>query len=693
MVEDGDLPAEDEPKPAKPPKGKPAPADVEEPAQPPDDGEPETPPPPKKVKVDKKAEEKKKAEEETAKAARKDQKPLKPGETVTPPEELARLAKPIIPVAASQKSLREHWEARRQALREQDAKRAREEEQKILAEKKELSLENLPALAAALGRESERAIAANVAPEAVARAELAVQLAPDLPAAHLWLARAHFARDWSGVKAVGGALMGAAKAAGRDPFTRRAMLGDLIGALLAGIFAAACLAVLVFFLRNARLSLHDFHHLFPSGASPAQTGLLALVLLCLPMVLNLGLFAVVAVALAASWLYLTAAEKVIASIALAAFAALPYGAMGASRLTELSGTLAAEVQEIEHGADAADATGRLAAQVAAGEKLPPLALVAVGRSLKRRGDLDGAQKVLARAIELDPRVPESHLNLGNVLLLKGDPDGAKTAYLAAVDRSTSNVAVLAAAHFDLSKVFYRQAALDKGQEARRKAVTEDPGLADRVAAEDDLHANAYLVDAVLTAEQIESINAASTRPEAVAEQVRARLGGAVPAGGWPWVPAGFLAVLWLVSLFSARIVPASACVKCGRPVCRRCDGVGGGLCGQCVNVFVKKGVVDARDRLRKEVQVRQHAKRTLLLTRALAIIGGGIGHLAAGGAVRGFLFLAGMLACLFALWFAPGVLPAPLPSPWSGTLEAAVAIPVLVVLYALSLRRAFREED
>src|SRR5438132_785096 len=78
---------------------------------------------------------------------------------------------------------------------------AREEEGQLLEVKRELAVENLAPFAAALAREAERALERKAPAEAVARAQLAVNLAPDLPAAHLMLARARFSQSPGGVGA------------------------------------------------------------------------------------------------------------------------------------------------------------------------------------------------------------------------------------------------------------------------------------------------------------------------------------------------------------------------------------------------------------------------------------------------------------------------------------------------------------
>jgi hypothetical protein len=147
---------------------------------------------------------------------------------------------------------------------------------------------------------------------------------------------------------------------------------------------------------------------------------------------------------------------------------------------------------------------------------------------------------------------------------------------------------------------------------------------------------------------------------------------------------------WALTLAAGRIDPSRACHRCGRPACRRCDGAGGPACGQCVNVFEKKGVVDARDRLLKEQQVRRHVRARRVLARALALAGGGLGHLLTDAPVRGVLFTAAVAFVAFTVWSWSGLWPAPYPSAYALPGRAALGAALGAALWALGVRDAFR---
>ncbi len=606
-----------------------------------------------------------------------------------PPPSPGELAREIVPVQASWSKLMAAWTEFRSALREQDPARAAAAQRALLDAKKDLAIENLGTLAAAEVRDAFRSLRANLPAEALAHAELAAQLAPDFADGHLAVARARLAKDPGQPGAILAPLGDALAAAIREPHTFRALLGDVLSALFAAVFAASAATLLLLLARRLRLFLHDFHHLpLLRGSAPIQAGFLGLVLLAMPAALGLGLFAVLAFTALAAWLYLDTSERVVVTVALVSTLALPALGGLAVRATAWTGTLAETIHETEHGALSDEVAAELATRARAGATPAPL-LAALGRHYKRRGDLDRALDLYRAAQGADGGAPELEVNVANVLFLKGDLEGAKAAYLSATDRSGGDLTTLAAAHFGLSKLYVRASDLERGNAAREKALKEDGDFIRRHAPADVFNANQYLVDVPVPEAKIQPL-AVDGGGDAVAEWLRARLGGALPRALWPWVPLSWVGLLWGLALLASRLAPSRVCDRCGRPACGRCDSAHGGLCGQCVNVYSRKGVVDARDRLRKEAQVRRHAQVLRVATRVLAVVGGGAGHVFDGATVRGSLFLLALLFVGFAIWFWRGVMPPPHPSAYVLAGKIALAAPAGLALYVIAVRDAFR---
>lgn len=605
-----------------------------------------------------------------------------------PPPEREPAVRSIEPVSATLDDLFGAWDERRRALREQDVPRARAAEERLLWLKRELGIVNLYEMAESEARAAARALEARLPAEAIGRAETAVALAPDLPGAHmaLALARARATREPAQALAVLSEVGAAVLAACREPHAARAILGDVLVAATGSAFVTSAVVLVLLFLRRARAVLHDVQHLpVLRLLTRLQAGFLGAVALVAPLAFDLGPVVFLAGLALVSCAYLGRRERLVATAALASIALLPWAAERSAAVTAWAGTLADDVYRLEQGADDGRVSARLEARGNRGA-LPNAALVALGRHLKRRGDLDGALRWYGAvgSVRADALV-----NAGNAHLLQGRADEAKASYLAAADRAGGDTAALAAAHYDLSKIYLRQSALDQAREARRRAALEDPGLIEQYGSDDDFRANRWLLDVPLGRTEIRAL-AVDDVPRGVGEAARAWLAGPLPPATWPWAPLAVAAALWPLAALGRAPRRARLCERCGRPACTRCDGVTGDLCAQCVNVFSRKGVVDARDRLRKEAEVRRRARLRRFAMRALAVAGGGAGQLWGGQPVRGGLFLFGLLFLVMVAVFWRGIVPPPHPSDWAAWGKLAVAGPLAVIVWVFSVRDVFR---
>jgi len=609
-----------------------------------------------------------------------------------PPAPTADLARRILPVQTTQAQLMALWVERRAAVREADPARAERAAAALLAARRELGIENLLGMAAVELRESRRALAANGSARAVAHAELAEQLAPDLVDAHLGLARARFSHSPGNLGPVVSALRDALAAAMRDPQTSRAFVADVLGAALAAVFAASIAVIVVLTLRHLRRFLHDLQHVPLVGAAGVQASFLALVLLASPILFGAGAFAVAALGALVSFAYQSRRERMVTAVAVAALAALPWAAGQGARTTWWTGTLAEEVDRLERGSPDDAEVDALAAKAASAPDPAPL-YAALGRHFKRRGMLPEARRWYTAATEADPRAPDLLVNEGNVLLLQGDLEGAKAAYLAASDRAAGDLTVLAAAHYNLSKLYLRSSDMEKSAASREKAEREGEAFLRKYGSDDDFSANRYVVDVPVKAARLDAMARAAADGDAVRVWAESRVAGALPGRLLLPITGLVLGLLGILALVARRLRPSRACERCGGAACRRCDRNAAAMCGACINVFTRRGVVDARDRLRKESEVRRHERLSRFSTRALALVGGGVGQVWSGRPVLGALLIAGIAFLVAVTAFWRGLLPPPLPTPYVLALKLALVVPLGAALWFVAVRDAFRRTE
>jgi tetratricopeptide (TPR) repeat protein len=570
----------------------------------------------------------------------------------------------VLPVEHSG-DLQAHWALRRDYLRDRDERRADDEEQRVREIKKDLGIENLFAIGSGLVREGLDALAAGSPAVARKRCALAVDLAPALPDAHSCLGRAVLSDEGGSFKVAFGELVSVLSAARNDPRTSRQALANagtvgLIGVLLAGLSFVGLLL-----LRHARLYAHDVQHLFPAGTRRGQTRLFAVVLVSSPLLLRMGPVPLLVTALAACALYASRVELIAGCAVLLLVAATPAIVERTARIAAYGG-IPADIYLLERGEGQPAALSRLRQRLEAQE--PEFAvLFALAHKAKREGDLATAQTLYTRALQAKDASTDglaaAHNNLGNAYLLSGDAPKATAEYGKALELSEG----FAAAHFNLSRALGLGGVemLEKVQTEQQRALSLDRAAIDAFT-EDNLQvnrkANRFVLDAPVPEASLSALDASEASMAAAAgEEARSVLGGPLPPGLALLWPAFALAAFAGLHFLRTRLRPSTHCVRCGREVCKRCDGdarPAEGLCAQCVNVFVRRTNVDSAERARKEIGVAQYQARRSLVLRGLGLLSGA-GHVVMGHPLRGLLFLllTGTLLASVLLWH--GLVPSP----------------------------------
>jgi tetratricopeptide (TPR) repeat protein len=593
---------------------------------------------------------------------------------------------PIQPPTHHFSDLTDLWNLRRVALQRNEIGKADAYTAQVRDALADLDVPEVHAFAASTARESQRL--ADHPADALKRAELAVTLGPTLPAAHVQLARARYAVDPLDVRGWGAAAYQALRTSLAQPRHVRPLLIDVVAALCAGLLAAGAVVLALAFARHVRPFLHDVHHLFPRGASPAQSGALTLLLLALPFLFWTGPLAPAAALGLAAWLYMALAERVAVATFVALLGLVPIVAGAVAERAAWDGTPAATLHSLERAGDFSRLP-ELEAWVKH-EDAPPQAVFALARAHKREGDLERARELYERVLRSRASWPAALVNLGNVRFLQGDVGAAERLYKDAIAAQPT----LAAAYFDLSRLHYRRLDLSMGQDTRARALELDRNLVEQYAAGEEPRprANRLLVDVPLSDSEMSVLAVQPAEGQRVSAQLAAALVGPVPLALVPVAPLAALALFALLHALRRRLQPSPSCTRCGRPVCVRCDPDtrGGELCGQCLNLFARKVAVDPLARVQKEIAVRRHQSRRNAVLRLSSFLLAS--QVLSGRTWRGLLLLTVTFVLLALALQGPGLVRAPfggVPPPW----KLAVIVPVLAALYAWSVRDGLNLEE
>ncbi|GMU60752.1 MAG: hypothetical protein AMXMBFR34_25150 [Myxococcaceae bacterium] len=585
------------------------------------------------------------------------------------------------------------WQVWKKAADSKDVKAEQAARKALLELRSRSGAEDVELHAIGLLRAATLAEAAGDSGAAVEMAVSASELAPHLPAAWVGLARAYFQADPS---EVGRTLEAFSKALSRtadDPRYLRPLVADLSTVVLLALVGVAIAVVAVLFLRRARYFFHDFHFFFPRAAARWQTSALAVLLLAVPIVFRLGVVPTLLALFAASTLYLSVKERVVAVVLVGLLGAVPLLGALVVQKTAFAETPAEDMYRIERGGPGVGPLVERYEELSQADKVSFPEHAVLGRYYVRRGQLDLAATHLRLALSLKPDDVPCKVNLAAALFFGGDLENPR-AILESTQSSGSAVAL-----FDLGRVYKRRIAVygdnvaaevDKANSALAAARDLD-GTLPPLGSEEltaPTTGNEYLRTLPLPRGELLAL---AKSPEAAA-RVRSQLSqillGDVPEWAALYYPLAVALLLLAVGLLGPALEAAKACARCGRPVSRREDpevSPGSVNCTQCVNVFVKKNAVAPSMKVRKQLEVARYESRVGKVAYGLGAVWSGMGHVFSGmpirGTVYGFFFALAVLAVVMR----QGVLRAPYEP-----LPALVwLIPLglgLVILYLATLR-------
>jgi tetratricopeptide (TPR) repeat protein len=599
----------------------------------------------------------------------------------------------VVPLSGSPADLARLWQQRRIHLEQRDFELARQDLERILSLREELAIANLELPALVLLREARRAEQREDAERAARLLAAAVTLAPDLAEVHLARAGYTFRNDPLALGQLAGGLAAAAGAALDNPLSRDRLLVNALFSLLIGLALAAAVFTLAGLLRYLRLFIHDFHHLFPRGVALFQTGLLAILVLLLPILFRSGLVLVLMTWLLVAWIYQSWRERALTLVVLAVFATAPLVLQLAVERMQRPLTTYGDAVDVLYGAGRADSLRRLKMQLAEQPDNPVL-LAALGSHYKRIGQLEQAEDYYRRAVRIEDNSVVLLNNLGNVLFLQNDVAAAQAHYQRATKIRPDEVVP----YFNLSRAYFRAADLDKGKETVNQAIRIDQHTVRRLRQQADKRLfNTAVADLRLPADWLGRLDGhGGPRSDRVLANLWRSTAG-TPSVRYQWVASGVAVGLLLLLLWlRARVFVSNGCVRCGRPACRRCSPElrDDSMCGQCFHAFVKKSKVDARSRIAKEIQIRKHRRRTETFARAVAFVVPGLAQLVKGRSLRGGLIL--LVACLaLGLVLASGQIVRDPHDLGGGRNWLLLAAPLIVFagFYVWGILDAFRADD
>ena len=588
-------------------------------------------------------------------------------------------AKPVAVVTEDQ--LRTQLEKMVAAYRTGDTEQFMIERAELENMRERSGVANVVLASAVLMRQAQAALTINDHERALDLTSSAIRLSPDLVAARGMQLKVLWARDWTQLRAVVGALgslLGAQFGAFRNQVSVLTSASVVLGlATLLTILAFAFVQL----VKYVRYPAHDLLRWLPRFAGPQEMTFILVLAVILPVAFGFGPAASVLVAFVVVAGYQSASERWLSRLMMGALALVPVVLYTVAPLITFHGSLVDAMATATSQAFAGDAETRLEA-ASAGQRDATSAMI-LARRKRLRGDLAGADLAYERALIIRPGDPVGLNNRGVIQFMLGRPEAAASLFSKGVASNRPEPIL------NLATIRAEQGQFEEATQLLERARGIDGQLAARYtgAVGDGSDAAQHFFEADINSGALWARLFSVDRNDwyRVAEGLWLRVGGYAPLWSMTLMALLALGLSTFIALRSDRL--SIGCPKCGTPADRDAYGQ---LCEQCTSVFLTAVAVEPRLRAQKERQVRLYQRRRRATERIASLLAG-LGHFFAGRPGAGLLLFFLFAVALVARAFRSGVLV----HDWQVGYEGAgsgmigtVAILVALVLCAISVRQS-----
>ncbi|MBW2268227.1 MAG: tetratricopeptide repeat protein [Deltaproteobacteria bacterium] len=515
------------------------------------------------------------------------------------------------------------------------------------------------------------------------RAEAAVSLAPDLPAAHMEWARAVWLvgeSPLSALRAVGSALLAYA----RHPEGALWLAGSLLALLAAGLVSGGMLSLAA---ASSIAWPHAAHDLGDSVSRRMPAfGRVALLgtLLVAPVALGEGLLGLAASLVAVAAIYATRRQGIALAVACVAIVA------GAYPVAELAGrTLGALPGDPVARAALATSRGLVspedAARLAAAPEDDLFAQQGLARLARREGNLGRADALYQKLLERRPNDAVLLTNAANVRLHLGHMESAFDLYRRALEVDDSATTL-----FNLSQAYGRAFQVENLAQALELAQAQNGDLVAELTRLQGTQPEGFVVDLPLPLRDLLLSSLANSDGKPWAAEFRTRF-----APGWMGTSAAAAAALLLLALLlglgiGARLDASCRCVRCGRRVCPRCHEIAAraDICSPCNKLFNQPELTDRVLRIARISALRERGARIERLVSGVSIAIPGMAGVLARRPLLGFWGALCFSIALGALIGREGAVPDPLVAGAAGPLAFFCVAALAGAGYALCVGAA-----
>ena len=511
--------------------------------------------------------------------------------------------------------------------------------------------------------------------------QLAAALAPDVPMIRMAHADALLrAGDYVAALREGSAAFAAI------PRNLEAILW-LAGSLLCMFAAVLVIGSMVFIVWAGisvfRSAAHDLGDAVSGDMAEFARAALLGSLLLLPLLAGEALMGIVLGFFALAFLYGSASCRRVLALACCGMllGLYPVTRMAGIALTALdSDPVAAAMHEVVQDSESAVGLDTLVAA----ETDDWLARYALALRERRVGNLPAALERYGQLLETRPQDPAVLSTLANIHFEKGENDRSIELSERAVGLTRSATLL-----FNLSQAYARSFRMSEFEAAMARAQELD---SERIAVLSGTTEPDFVADLPFGVAPLLSRIIRGAGGDAFVDPISRIVMPGRLGHNWITTTAGFGLATFLALLAAGRWDHSSTCVRCGRRLCRRCQGKmwNKELCEGCHHLFQRPDTTDTKLRMARLAQLRRRELRVARWTTAVSVLVPGVGGFLARRPGLGFLGLFFFVWTAVLLMGRNGVVPDPLAVGAAAPLAFSVVGGLVAIGYALVVTAGLR---
>ncbi len=525
----------------------------------------------------------------------------------------------------------------KEALKAKDVELARSRLKDLVGKCSDQGITSYEALSAALIREGRVLAGENDLAGATLLFDYAIIISPNYPPAY-------FSKGWTLLTnnrlkflvAFDSFIEGISRSSG-DFWWSYIYLGNKSTSLLFSLAALFTLFGLFIAVRYTPLLAHDLSEKLGKPEAEMVVRYVVLPLLFLGVLFVLDYWWAVTVVLVSLWLYFNKREKTVAVLFFLLLIFMPMIMTHYASFVQGSGNrLLWVLSEVNKG-DIEPGSEVFLKEVLDKDPDNQTAMMSLAQLYSKQRDYGRAIETYEKLASANPDNPIYRNNLGNVYFLSGDIDKAMQEYNAAIKYGPN----LALPHFNLSQVYGELLMFTERSEEDRKASGLNPDLVAMLRAKEGATPLRMVFDERLPIKELWKI-AVKTTPDSrsLAASLWSTTVKVMPLESATYAGIGFIVLVMALNALRRNKAFAHFCVKCGKVSCKKCQKpvYSKELCSQCHQIFIKMDGVEAKDRLKKTLEIREKETSEGLLYRISSLVLPGSGHYLAGRPIRGFIF-------------------------------------------------------